>query len=80
MSVVSMCNPPSPNGAVYLIPLETFKKEQTFAPSHVVPYLMPKERSVDIDTIDDFKKAEELLTEQQNSIINKKQKRQSTKI
>ncbi len=50
-----------PNGAIYIITPESLRKNKTFIPKKTIPYLMPKERSVDLDTPFDFKLAEFLL-------------------
>jgi CMP-N-acetylneuraminic acid synthetase len=42
---------------------EVLLKSQTFAPERTLGYKMPKERSVDIDDIVDFKLAETILSE-----------------
>lgn len=52
----------SPNGAIYIITPEIIRKEKTFIPQKTIPYIMPYERSVDLDTMFDFKLAEFLLT------------------
>lgn len=47
------------NGAIYTIRVSTLKQEKTFFPnSGSFAYIMPRERSVDIDTILDFNIAE----------------------
>lgn len=51
----------SPNGAIYIITPESLRKNKTFIPKKTIPYVMPKERSVDLDTPFDFKLAEFLL-------------------
>lgn len=38
------------NGAIYLIKRKTFLKEKTWLPALSYPYLMPPDRSIDIDT------------------------------
>lgn len=50
-----------PNGAIYVTTPDSIRKYKTFHPKKTVPYLMPKERSVDLDTLFDFKFAEFLL-------------------
>ena len=50
-----------PNGAIYIITPESLRKDKTFYPKRTIPYIMPKERSVDLDTEFDFKLAEFLL-------------------
>jgi len=49
------------NGAIYIIKTEEFKKTRRLFASKTLPYIMPKEKSVDIDTPDDLKSAEEYL-------------------
>lgn len=50
-----------PNGAIYLIFTQDFVKRKSFYTEKTLPYIMPRERSVDIDTLDDLKKIESLL-------------------
>lgn len=50
-----------PNGAIYLASVNEFRKEPFLYRSGSYAYIMPKERSVDIDTAFDFKYAEFLL-------------------
>ncbi len=38
------------NGAIYLTPPATLRQERTFLPADTVPYVMPVERSLDVDT------------------------------
>lgn len=47
-----------PNGAIYVLPTKTFLKHKKFYIGKVIPYIMPAERSVDIDTLTDFLFAE----------------------
>jgi len=49
------------NGAVYLCKTEVFLNKKTFTPERTFGYLMPKERSVDINDEIDFKIAEVLM-------------------
>ncbi len=49
------------NGAIYIINTEIFLKTQRLFTDRTVPYIMPIEKSVDIDSIDDFKVAEKAL-------------------
>jgi CMP-N,N'-diacetyllegionaminic acid synthase len=46
------------NGAIYLFDAEMFARERTFFPSRSFAYVMPSERSIDIDTPWDFRLAE----------------------
>ncbi|WP_042170034.1 cytidylyltransferase domain-containing protein [Paenibacillus gorillae] len=49
------------NGAVYVASVEQFIETKTFLTEHTVGYVMPKERSIDIDTVMDFQLCEWLL-------------------
>lgn len=49
------------NGAIYIAETEFFLKEKIFLNSESVSYLMPKERSVDIDDKMDFELAEAII-------------------
>lgn len=51
----------SPNGAIYITTYDSLNKNRTFIPKKTIPYIMPKDRSVDLDTPFDFKLAEFLL-------------------
>ena len=50
-----------PNGAIYITTPTSLRKNKTFIPKKTIPYIMPKERSVDLDTEFDFKLVEFLL-------------------
>lgn len=50
------------NGAVYVIGIEEFRHEHGFKPPGTLAYLMPRERSVDVDTVFDFELAEFLMS------------------
>jgi len=50
------------NGAVYAAEVEWLKKSRSFLTEETVAFVMPRERSVDIDTLDDFERAERKLT------------------
>lgn len=50
-----------PNGAIYWFSAEQFLLTGEIPRTGVFPYVMKEAISIDIDTIDDFKKAEELL-------------------
>jgi CMP-N-acetylneuraminic acid synthetase len=49
------------NGAIYLVNTEVFLRLQTFTPDRTAPYIMPPERSLDIDTFWDFTLADLVL-------------------
>ncbi|MBQ9025561.1 MAG: acylneuraminate cytidylyltransferase family protein [Methanobrevibacter sp.] len=51
----------SPNGAIYITTPKILKEKKTFIPKRTIPYVMPKERSIDLDTPFDFKLAEFFL-------------------
>jgi CMP-N-acetylneuraminic acid synthetase len=50
-----------PNGAIYIFKAGWFRSKKSFATPSTFAYKMPAERSVDIDTIDDFKLVEKKL-------------------
>jgi CMP-N,N'-diacetyllegionaminic acid synthase len=45
------------NGAIYVIGIEEFRCKHVFRPPGTLAYLMPRERSIDIDDASDFKLA-----------------------
>lgn len=49
------------NGAVYVIGIEEFRREHGFMPCGTLGYVMPRERSIDVDTAFDFKLASLLM-------------------
>ncbi|WP_375724886.1 acylneuraminate cytidylyltransferase family protein [Arcobacter sp. KX21116] len=49
-----------PNGAVFVFKYELIKKNTYFS-NNSYPYIMPRSRSIDIDTIEDFKYVEFLM-------------------
>jgi CMP-N-acetylneuraminic acid synthetase len=49
------------NGALYLVRRETLAAEKTFCPANTVAYVMPPERSLDVDTPFDLHLARLLL-------------------
>lgn len=55
------------NGAIYILRVEWFLKYKNFISEESIAYLMPRDRSIDIDNIDDIKrfssKIEELNTQ-----------------
>lgn len=57
-----------PNGAVYIFKTNLIKESKKYYTDKTLAYLMPRNRSVDIDDIDDFIYAEFLLSNE----INKK--------
>ncbi|MBD2548387.1 acylneuraminate cytidylyltransferase family protein [Microcystis elabens FACHB-917] len=53
------------NGAIYVISIEVFLREHRFMPAGSLGYIMPRERSIDIDTEFDFKIASLLMAQAQ---------------
>jgi len=51
-----------PNGAIYLAPVKLFLKERSFFRDPVLGYLMPPERSLDIDNLYQFEIAEAMMS------------------
>jgi CMP-N-acetylneuraminic acid synthetase len=51
------------NGAVYVIGIDEFRREHGFKPKGTLAYVMPRERSVDVDTAFDFELAEFLMSQ-----------------
>ena len=49
------------NGALYVIGIDEFRKEHGFKPHGTLAYVMPRDRSVDVDNLFDFKLAELLM-------------------
>ena len=45
-----------PNGAIYIISINEFSKTKRLFSDNAISYLMNEEKSLDIDTIDDFEK------------------------
>lgn len=55
-----------PNGAIYIAELEWLRRHRDFYAPEAVGYVMPPERSVDIDTMLDFRMAQALLTDEKS--------------
>ncbi|MCP4884304.1 MAG: acylneuraminate cytidylyltransferase family protein [Flavobacteriales bacterium] len=51
-----------PNGAIYLFSVRDFSLGNCIPKSGVFPYVMPEERSLDIDTLADLKRIEHFLS------------------
>ena len=49
------------NGAIYISKLDAFSKDPTFIQDKTSMYVMDKEKSIDIDTLDDIKLASEIM-------------------
>lgn len=54
----------APNGAIYLIRTEILVSAKTLYPRRSYPYVMPPQRSLDVDTLWDFQLAELILKNQ----------------
>jgi len=54
-----------PNGAIYVFRTEILKATRQYYTEQTYPYIMPRERSVDIDNLLDFEWAELLLNKNQ---------------
>ncbi len=52
------------NGSIYVISVNSLKKQQLHEMEKVVKYEMPEEFSVDLDTLNDWEKAEKILIKQ----------------
>jgi N-acylneuraminate cytidylyltransferase/CMP-N,N'-diacetyllegionaminic acid synthase len=52
-----------PNGAIYVFRYDILKNQRVYYTDKSYPYLMPAEKSVDIDTLYDFKLAEFLMNQ-----------------
>lgn len=55
------------NGAVYVSSAEVLKRTESFLTDNTEAYIMPKERSIDIDTVIDFRICEMILKERLSS-------------
>lgn len=55
-----------PNGAIYISRPESIRKYEGFYGARIIPYCMPSERSIDIDTPLDFTVAEVLINKGSN--------------
>lgn len=53
--------PLMPNGAIYVAKTASFLKNNQLFSDKTVPYVMDSARSIDIDTLDDFKAVEKVL-------------------
>ena len=60
-NVVSVNENYETNGAIYLCDRWYFPNNDKFYGRDTFPYVMPKERSVDIDTIEDFELAANII-------------------
>lgn len=56
-----------PNGAIYILDSMLLKEHRTYYSDNTIPYIMPAEKSIDIDTILDFQFAEYLMKQKYTS-------------
>lgn len=56
-----------PNGAIYIVDTKIFSKDFYLYDEGSFSYIMPRNRSVDIDTIDDFNYVEYLLNKEEKT-------------
>lgn len=57
-----------PNGAIYILDYWLLKNARTYYCDKTIPYIMKRTESVDIDTIDDFRYAEYLMSKEKLSV------------
>lgn len=50
-----------PNGAIYILDYKILMESRSYYTDNTIPYIMRKEKSVDIDNLSDFKYAEYLI-------------------
>lgn len=55
------------NGAIYLVKCDYLLRHQSFVSPNLIPYLMPPERSVNIDAREDLDYAEYVLSRKRNT-------------
>jgi len=53
-----------PNGAIYMIAMDVLRKQHTFYPGCTLAYVMPPERSIDVDSAWEFYLAQLILMDQ----------------
>ena len=54
-----------PNGAIHVLDVDWFQRSRSYREGPIIGYVMPRDRSVDIDTEADFRLAESMLAERQ---------------
>ena len=63
------------NGAIYLNRCDSLFKTKTFFPPGAYPYIMPEERSLDVDTQWDLRIADLLLGDKRNEMHNRRKRK-----
>ncbi len=56
------------NGAIYMIKTSLFLKNKSLMLKKTLPFVMPKNKSVNIDTIEDFNRAKDILNKKQKGV------------
>lgn len=64
-----------PNGAIYIASVKTLNKYKSFYTKKIIPYIMPQDRSIDIDDLDDFVIAEKKINENNSRRKNRRGKK-----
>jgi CMP-N-acetylneuraminic acid synthetase len=77
-SVVTTDRSGNLNGAVYAVDVPVFLRERSFCPKGTEYWSMPDERSIDVDTVDDFRRAERVLLAQDRSRVHDFRERNNT--
>ena len=54
-----------PNGAIHVLDADWFQRTRSYRQGPMIGFVMPRERSVDIDTEEDFRLAARMMAEQQ---------------
>lgn len=57
-----------PNGAIYVFKYSMLKEQRVYYTDRSYPHIMPRNRSIDIDNIEDFDYAEYLLAKQRGTL------------
>lgn len=52
-----------PNGAIYILDYQLLKNQRTYYTEDTLGYIMPRKKSIDIDSIDDFEYVEYLMNQ-----------------
>lgn len=56
------------NGAIYIARIDFYRKNSSFLSNKTIPYIMPFNKSIDIDTNEDFNIAEKTLAKGKSSL------------
>ena len=52
-----------PNGAIHVLDVSWFEQSRSYTTGPMIGYVMPRDRSIDIDTKEDFRLAESMIAE-----------------